>query len=257
MKQLYYFFYLIIILFFISCQSENIESEKSNQEHFEKEIIEEKIAIDTIQIVEKLSKLEENIIELGLINVLSLDSSFVIDLRYASENNFTGKVLYDSLKNIYLQKDVAEKLVKAHQILKKNYPDYRFILFDGLRPKSIQQQLWDNLEMPDHQKLKYVSNPQRGSLHNYGAAIDLSIYDIENNKELDMGTPYDYFGVLAYPARENEMLEKGLLSETQLANRLVLRKVMTSVGFFTITSEWWHFNAHSLATAKEKYKVLE
>jgi D-alanyl-D-alanine dipeptidase len=255
MSRLNHFFIAINICFLLACENKNVEKDSTIEQE---EIVFEIVEIEEkTENVEKLSELEENIIALGLVNVLSLDSSFIIDLRYASENNFTGKVLYDSLKNIYLQKDVAEKLVKAHQLLQKDHPNYRFILFDGLRPKSIQQQLWDNLDMPDHQKLKYVSNPQRGSLHNYGAAIDLSLFDIENNAELDMGTPYDYFGVLAYPAREYEMIEKGLLSKEQLNNRLILRKAMTSVGFFTITSEWWHFNAHSLATAKGKYKILE
>lgn len=72
-----------------------------------------------------------------------------------------------------------------------------------------------------------------------------------------MGTKYDYFGHLAYPRLENQMLQEGNLTEKQVENRQLLRKVMQSAGFEPITSEWWHFNYCSRKKAKELYKIVE
>lgn len=257
-----YFNFFIILFVLISCKSNHTNETDNNINKFvDINIVEEiisEVLKDSLEITKKeLSTLEKNIIAKGLINVLDLDSSFIIDLRYATTNNFTNQILYDSLENIYLQPEVAERLVKAHSKLKKSYPHLRMLLFDGLRPLSIQQKLWDDLDMPYEQKIKYVADPEKGSLHNYGTAIDLSLYNLEKQEEVDMGTHYDYFGVLAYPVREQELLEQGKLTQKQVDNRLILRNIMIETGFQTITSEWWHFNAHSLKVAKEKYGIVE
>jgi D-alanyl-D-alanine dipeptidase len=101
-----------------------------------------------------------------------------------------------------------------------------------------------------------VSNPRNGSLHNFGAAVDLSIVD-ENGIELDMGTPYDYFGELAYPREENRLVKEGKLSHLQALNREILRNVMHEAGFSGITTEWWHFNSCSRPEAFERYDIVE
>jgi len=85
----------------------------------------------------------------------------------------------------------------------------------------------------------------------------LSVYDIQKDTLLDMGTTYDYFGYLAYPRKEDEMLEKRLLKEEHIANRELLRSVMKAAGFRTIRSEWWHFNSTTLAFAKSNYSLIE
>ena len=129
-------------------------------------------------------------------------------------------------------------------------------VFDGVRPRSVQQKMWDMLDMPVQERSKYVSNPQNGSLHNFGAAVDLTIID-STGRQLDMGTPYDYFGELAYPRLEAEMLEQGKLSKQQVKNRGLLREVMLEAGFTPITTEWWHFNSCYRKEAWEKYKIVE
>lgn len=202
------------------------------------------------------SFLEQKLIAMGLVNIQTLDSSIKVVLRYSTEDNFLHKNMYGELRNCYLQKEVAEKLVKAQKILKEKYPFYSLIVYDGVRPLSIQRMMWDELQVPEHIKEKYVSNPEVGSLHNYGCAVDVSIVN-ENGWEMDMGSPYDYFGELGHPAAEGRMLRDGKLTWRQYENRKLLREVMYAAGFTGITTEWWHFNGSSLKTAKEKYYIVE
>jgi zinc D-Ala-D-Ala dipeptidase len=204
-----------------------------------------------------VSPLEENMISQGLINIQQLDSSILVDLKYASEDNFMGADVYEGLSTAFLQPDVAEKLVKAQQLLKQKHPDLNLIIYDAARPFAVQQKMWDTLRVPLNEKTKYLSNPANGgSIHNYGAAVDISIAD-ENGTALDMGTPYDFFGELAHPVKEQEMLDRGLLTEEQIINRKLLREVMKKAGFFNIQTEWWHFNSCTRDRAKELYQLIE
>jgi D-alanyl-D-alanine dipeptidase len=117
--------------------------------------------------------------------------------------------------------------------------------------------MWDALDtIPFNERTKFVSNPANGSLHNYGAAVDLTICD-ENGVALDMGAGYDDIREIAYPKFENRFLETGELTIQQIENRKLLRKVMLSQRFTNIQTEWWHFNACSRATAKLKYEILK
>lgn len=193
---------------------------------------------------------------MGLVNIRSLDSSIVVNLKYSTEDNFLHKNLYGKLSNCYLQKDIAEKLVRAQKILKKRFPFYSLVVYDAVRPRNIQKIMWDELQVPEEEKWKYVSDPSVGSLHNYGCAVDVSIVN-ENGWEIDMGTPYDYFGELGYPVAEKRMLENGKLTWRQYENRKLLREVMSEAGFTGISTEWWHFNGTSLKQAKEKYQVID
>ncbi|MFT7247348.1 MAG: D-alanyl-D-alanine dipeptidase, partial [Arcticibacterium sp.] len=137
-------------------------------------------------------------------------------------------------------------------------PKYRLLIFDAVRPHNVQRILWMALDsLPVNVRKAYVADPEKGSLHNYGCAVDLSIYDTQKDSLLDMGTTYDYFGYLAYPRKETEMLEKRLLSEGHIANREVLRSVMKGAGFRSIRSEWWHFNSTTLAFAQLNYPLIQ
>lgn len=202
------------------------------------------------------SAIELEMEELGLVDITTLDSTIRVDLRYSTINNFTGKDMYGDLNRCYLQKEVAEKLVNAQADLRRQYPYYSLLVFDGARPVSIQQLMWDSVELPPGERQKYLSNPANRSLHNYGAAVDVTIID-EKGNELDMGTPYDFFGELAHPRKEAEYFEQGVLSEKQLANREILRSAMKSAGFSRIETEWWHFNSTSRLRAAEIYPVIE
>lgn len=204
----------------------------------------------------KASFLEQKLVSHGLINIKDIDSTIVVDLKYSTEDNFLHKNLYGDLKNCYLQKEIAVKLAIAQKKLKEKYPFYSLILFDGVRPLSIQKTMWNELQVPENQKDKYVSDPEVGSLHNYGCAVDVSIVN-EEGWQMDMGTPYDYFGELGHPIAEERMIKEGKLSWRQFENRKLLREVMTQSGFTIISTEWWHFNGSSLKIAGERYKIVE
>jgi D-alanyl-D-alanine dipeptidase len=192
---------------------------------------------------------------MGYVNVAALDPTLAVHIVYATADNFVGEVLYADLTEAYLLPEAAEKLVKAHNLLKESHPGYRFIIYDAARPMSVQRALWEVAVR--NGKQYYVSNPAKGGgLHNYGAAVDLSILD-PNGIPLPMGTGYDFFGPEANTDRENALLAEGKLTEEQLQNRLLLREVMREAGFRTITSEWWHFNHCSLPEAKERYELID
>ena len=202
-----------------------------------------------------VGKLEAVLMESGLVNIQTVDSTLLIDLKYSTIDNFVGVDVYGALKNCYLQPEVAQMLAQAHAYLKADHPDYRFLVYDGVRPLRVQQILWDTLDVPLKDKPKYVSDPKVGSIHNYGAAIDLTLADA-TGIPLDMGTGYDHFGYLAYPVQEDTLLALGQLSATQVQNRRILRGVMEKAGFSPITSEWWHFNAFSRMEADRRYEMI-
>ena len=192
----------------------------------------------------------------GLVDVQQLDSSLFVELRYATDKNFVHTNVYGSLNRCFLQKAAADKLIKAHQLLKENYPNLRLLIYDGARPRRVQQIFWDKLDKPDSLKDNYVADPAKGSIHNYGCAVDLTLSDA-SGKALDMGTEFDFFGLKAYPLHEAELLKNGQLTQQQVDNRLILRKVMTQAGFTPINSEWWHFDAMSRRAAKANYGIIE
>lgn len=190
----------------------------------------------------------------NLVNVNKLDPTIKFDLKYATTDNFTKTILYDSLFNIYLHPIAAKKLVNAQKNLKKINPGYSLLVYDAVRPLSVQRKMYKVVQNTKY--APYVANPSRTGLHNYGMAVDLTICD-KDGKPLDMGTPFDYFGAAAGINKETELVEKGILTNQQVKNRQLLRKVMVDAGFITIRGEWWHFNAVSLAEAKKSYKVIE
>lgn len=204
---------------------------------------------------QKLSTLEKNIFEKGFVDISSCDSTYVIDLKYTTTDNFTNQILYDSLNIPFLHPEASKKLCTAHRFLKEEFPSYRFIIFDVARPLKVQEKMYDVVKNTPYRA--YVANPTNTGLHNYGMAVDLSIIDLDTNQELDMGTPFDFFGSKAGIRNEEEMIKKGTLSQTQVNNRKILRAVMVKAGFTPILGEWWHFNAVSREQAKRLYQVIE
>ncbi|WP_339708167.1 M15 family metallopeptidase [Algoriphagus aquimarinus] len=193
----------------------------------------------------------------GLVNVEEVILGIKVELKYSTTDNFFKQDVYGDLTKAFLQPEVAERLKKAQEMLQTDYPEYTILVYDGVRPSSVQQILWDNLDKPDSLKPLYVADPKKGSLHNFGVAVDLTIFDTKADSTLDMGTSYDYFGYPAYPDREKQMLSEGKLTRAQVANRDILRKVMTANGFSGIGSEWWHFNAFSRLEAGEKFEIIK
>lgn len=201
-------------------------------------------------------ELEFSLKQAGLVDIQSIDGLVLVNLKYSTTDNFVGVDVYGNLDRCYLQPPVANMLSAAQQELSRRNPGYRLLLYDCARPLSVQQILWDTLQKPDDIKHLYVADPQEGSIHNYGSAVDLTIAN-EVGQPLDMGTGYDYFGELAYPSKEEELLASGDLSAEQIENRKLLREIMASAGFTPITSEWWHFNAYSRERAAELFEIIE
>lgn len=207
--------------------------------------------------VPPVGELELRLIEAGLANIKVVIPDALVDLKYSSTDNFFGMDVYGDLENAYLQPEVAEMLRKAYELLQQRNPELTLLVYDGVRPRSVQWILWDNLDKPDSLKPLYVADPRRGSLHNYGVAVDLTLADKQSGEALDMGTHYDYFGYPAYPDREEQMLREGKITHAHVRNRELLRAVMNGAGFKGIGSEWWHFDAFTRKVAAEKFEIVE
>lgn len=161
------------------------------------------------------------------VRILDIDPTIVEDMRYATVNNFVEEIMYDC-GACYLRPEVAEAVGKAHKMLKEQgYGGLK--MFDCYRPRPFQQRLWD--KVPD---ARYVTPPWKGSMHNRGLAVDLTILDSLGN-QLDMGTGFDYFG------KEGHHTYTGHSAEI-LANRTLLKQTLYKVGFRHIRTEWWHYS---------------
>lgn len=203
-----------------------------------------------------ISDLEKTMINMGLVDIEKLDSTFVVNIVYSTPNNFVGVDLYGGFSKCYLQKDVAEKLILAQKHLKKINPNLSIMIYDGARPRSVQQKMWDVVQMPIEEKVKFLSNPKRGSIHNYGCAVDVGLAT-NNGEEVDMGSPFDHMGIEAHPVAEQKLLAEGVLTDTIVKNRQLLRNIMHKAGFYNIQTEWWHFNSCRREVAMEKYQIIE
>jgi D-alanyl-D-alanine dipeptidase len=158
----------------------------------------------------------------------------VIDLRYASINNFMQQVLYPSITTTYLRKPAADSLAVIQKILVQSGLGLK--IFDAYRPYSVTEKMWEPV-----QDDRYAADPKKGSGHNRGIAVDLTIINLKNNEALDMGTGFDNFSDTAHHAFTN-------LPEEVLQNRLLLKNIMEQHGFKALDTEWWHY---SLPNAKE------
>jgi D-alanyl-D-alanine dipeptidase len=177
-----------------------------------------------------------------------------LDVRYATSDNFTGKNVYGNYESCFLHVKAADMLKRALASLHQERPKWKLRVFDCLRPRRAQAILWNIVKGTPHER--YVVSPSLGSVHNYGFAMDVSLSD-ENGHEVDMGTPFDFFGALAEPKFEDEMLKAGKLSRAQLANRRILRSAMKAGGFIPISNEWWHFDGLPGPEVRAKYKIVE
>lgn len=160
------------------------------------------------------------------VNLESYSKEFIYDMKYATKDNFLKAKVYEC-SECYLRLKTVNDLIKAnYKAIKKGY---RIKLFDCYRPADIQKKMWKIFP-----NAKYVANPSKGSIHNRGGALDLTLVD-KNGKELDMGTPFDFFGIEAAHAYNK-------LTDIQLSNRKLLKRIMQSSNFNAIKSEWWHYN---------------
>jgi len=163
-----------------------------------------------------------------LVDISTINPNIKKDIYYATTNNFTGQILYKSAK-CYLRKTTAEKLNKVQKILEEKGLGLK--VWDGYRPLSAQKKMWKIV--PDPQ---FVADPSKGSMHNRGAAVDVTLVDLKTGKELEMPTGFDDFS-----ANAAAYCTEGISKEA-INNRTILQDAMTKCGFLIFKSEWWHFN---------------
>lgn len=172
---------------------------------------------------------EENKREAHLVELTSLDSTIKLDIRYATDNNFVGRAVYPEAR-AFLQKPAAKALVRVHKKLKKQ--GLGLVIFDGYRPWAITKLFW---EVTSDDKRKFVADPAKGSKHNRGCAVDLSMYDLKTGELVEMPSGYDEFTERASPNYAGG-------TERERTNRDLLRKLMEDEGFIVNPNEWWHFD---------------
>lgn len=162
-----------------------------------------------------------------LVNVRKYAPDAIFDIRYATSNNFTHEQVYDTA-SCYLREETAEKIGAVEHALLTRGLTLR--IFDCYRPLSVQKKFW--ALVPDD---RYVADPAKGSRHNRGAAIDLTIAERNTGKDLEMGTGFDDFS----PRASRDYSD---LPATVLANRRMLEQYMAADGFTGLPTEWWHFD---------------
>ncbi|HEX9690417.1 MAG TPA: M15 family metallopeptidase [Thermoanaerobaculia bacterium] len=177
-----------------------------------------------------------------LVEIVKLDPTIHLDVRYASSNNFTGRSVYRQAR-AFLQRPAAEALVRVNRSLRDKR--YGLLVFDGYRPWSVTKLFWE-ITPRDKRARGFVANPAKGSKHNRGAAVDLSMYDLATGKEVEMPSSYDEFTDRADPDYTGGTAE-------QRSRRDLLRAEMEKEGFTVDPGEWWHFNYKGW----ESYPILD
>ncbi len=172
---------------------------------------------------------QEIIKEADLIELTKLDKTIKLDIRYATANNFVGKPVYPEAR-AFLQRPAAEAVVRVHKKLKEQ--GLGLVIFDGYRPWAITKLFWEVVSLDQR---KFVADPAKGSKHNRGCAVDLSIYDLKTGALLDMPSGYDEFTERASPDYKGATV-------LQTKNRELLRGLMEAEGFTVNPNEWWHFD---------------
>ncbi len=165
----------------------------------------------------------------GLIELVKMDPAIRLDIRYATPNNFTGKILYRQPR-AFLQAAAADALLVALRQLKAK--GFGLTIFDGYRPHAITKYMW---EVTPPSKRDYVANPAKGSRHNRGCAVDLTMHHLDSGKQVEMPSPYDDFSNKAH----QDFMDT---TPAAIAHRAALRDAMQAAGFIAMSNEWWHFD---------------
>jgi D-alanyl-D-alanine dipeptidase len=210
-KKLLFFFVIIV---FVSCKTNSIYINNATTDK----------VLDI--------NLEAN--DTVFVNLKQYSKDFVYDMKYASNDNFLKKKVYPCAE-CFLRTKTVKWLLEANKIFLEK--GYRIKLYDCYRPLDIQKKMWKIV--PD---ANYVANPKKGSIHNKGGAVDITLVD-STGKELEMGTTFDFFGKESSHNYIN-------LSKEILANRNFLKKIMLQNNFKSFDSEWWHYNLNNSSEDK-------
>ncbi|NBL65098.1 D-alanyl-D-alanine dipeptidase [Flavobacterium sp. NST-5] len=173
-----------------------------------------------------LEAAKNNLADTTFVNLKDYGKDFFYDMKYASEDNFLKEKVYNC-DECFLRLKTVKALVKANQEFVKL--GYKIKIYDCYRPLDVQKKMWDIVPNPT-----YVADPAKGSIHNRGGAVDITLTDYSGN-EIDMGTKFDHFGPEAAHSYKN-------LSPEIITNRTLLKSIMLRSGFRSFDSEWWHYN---------------
>ena len=194
---------------------------------------------------------------LGLIDIQKVVPTILSDVRYATPNNFTGKVLYKTSFGLYAVEALAKALEEMSAWMSRHFPEYKIVIFDAARPLSVQREMFDLVKNTSFES--YIYNPYGkipGGFHNYGLALDLTLADSRGNL-LDMGSEYDFFGTLSHSGKERELLEDGQITPEAYSNRLLLFSIAGRAGLFPHPQEWWHFQMSYDEDSKNNFPLLD
>lgn len=166
-----------------------------------------------------------------LVELVTLDPTVHLDIRYATSNNFLGVPLYKEAR-AFLQRPAAQALVRVNRALHKQ--GYGLLVYDGYRPWRVTNLMW-NRSKPEWRSGGYVADPSKGSRHNRGCAVDLTLYELSSGKAVTMPTGYDDFRVQAHADAMD-------VPRAARDHRAILQKAMMAEGFRLLAEEWWHFD---------------
>jgi len=163
---------------------------------------------------------------MSLVKITEATHNVVLDLKYATADNFTGQPVY-RYAACYLRPEAETLLIKARDLAL--IQGWRLRIFDTFRPSQSQWKLWNHTPDPE-----FLADPRRGSPHSRGVAVDLNLIDISTGLDLDMGTEFDAFTPKSHHGHED-------VSTAAQKNRLLLMGLMTTAGWDFYRNEWWHY----------------
>ncbi len=232
----------MVFMLLLSCKQKT-ESENENAPEPRSSKVNE--VLDTIfekkRQPEKTLRSIEGLVDSTFVRLADFSDGFAYDMRYATENNFLKAKVYDCAECYTRVKTVRALLVANEEFRSKGV---KIKFYDCYRPNSVQYKMWEIVPNP-----QYVANPVKGSIHNKGGAVDITLVTLEG-EELNMGTDFDFFGKRAY--HDNFDLPQEILD-----NRKLLKETMEKHGFWSTRTEWWHYNlqgAHKDPIANFKWK---
>ena len=209
----------------------------------------------------------------NMVDIITLDSSILVELKYSTKDNFVGVDMYGDLERAYFEKEFAQKVVLAQSILKREHPNLTLLIYDAARPISAQRAMRRCVEGSALES--FVADGTRGGRHNYGVAVDLTIAT-EDGTPLDMGAEFDEFSeassvkgtpdtsdkssrtIDVYRGYITELANRGIITYEAAQNRILLVEVMYEAGLYPYRKEWWHYeDIMPMSSVRSKYRLLD
>lgn len=224
---------VLVVMLCWCCKEKPITTHTSTKDSISTKVLKlDSLLIEDVnEVPEKVVPSLNTLPDTLFIRLADYSDGFAYDMRYATENNFLKAKVYDCAE-CYTRVKTAKALLTANAQFEKNGVKIKF--YDCYRPNSVQYKMWKIVPNP-----QYVANPVKGSIHNKGGAVDITLVTLDG-KELDMGTDFDFFGKRAY--HDNFDLPQEILD-----NRKLLKETMEKFGFWSTRTEWWHYNLKGAA----------